>query len=123
MRGLDLTYFLRRIGMFFLVVFVAATIKGFLYGRAHPDELVASVKKFSPTVDAAVTLREAELSWQTWVTPATAGKALGWMAEKDWQATVDVLKTYGGVTTPLTPADIYTNDFVPSGAEFVPPQT
>jgi diguanylate cyclase (GGDEF)-like protein len=30
--------------------FVAASLKGFLYARAHPDELVAAVKKFSPTV-------------------------------------------------------------------------
>jgi NitT/TauT family transport system substrate-binding protein len=101
--------------------FVGATIKGFLYGRAHPDELVASVKKFSPTVDPAVTLREAELSWQTWVTSATAGKPLGWMAEKDWQGTVEVLKQYGGVTGELTTAQLYTNDFVPTGAEFMPP--
>jgi NitT/TauT family transport system substrate-binding protein len=101
--------------------FVAASIKGFLYGRAHPDELVAAVKKFSPTVEPAVTRREAELSWQTWVTPATAGKPLGWMAEKDWQETVEVLKQYGGVTSPLETAQLYTNDYVPSGAEFLPP--
>jgi NitT/TauT family transport system substrate-binding protein len=101
--------------------FVAASLKGFLYARAHPDELVASVKKYSPTVDAAVTLREAELSWQTWVTPATAGKPLGWMAQQDWEQTIAVLKQYGGVSTPLAAAQLYTNDFVPSGAEFVPP--
>jgi NitT/TauT family transport system substrate-binding protein len=101
--------------------FVAATIKGFLYGRAHPDELVAAVKTFSPMVDPAVTRREAELSWQTWVTPATAGKALGWMAEKDWQETVEVLKQYGGVSRALEAARLYTNDFVPTGPEFLPP--
>ena len=101
--------------------FVAASIKGFLYGRAHPDELVAAVKKFSPTVDPAITLREAELSWQTWVTPNTDGKPLGWMAEKDWEQTVEVLKAYGGVTTPLEASQLYTNDFVPSGNEYLPP--
>jgi NitT/TauT family transport system substrate-binding protein len=102
--------------------FVAASIKGFLYARQHPDELVAAVKKFSPTVDPAVTRREAELSWQTWVTPATAGQPLGWMAEKDWQQTVEVLKQYGGVETPLAAADLFTNDYVPTGADYVPPQ-
>ena len=101
--------------------FVAASIKGFLYARQHPDELVTAVKKFSPTVDPAVTLREAELSWQTWVTPATAGQPLGWMAEKDWQQTVEVLKQYGGVETPLDAAKLFTNDFVPTGAEYMPP--
>jgi NitT/TauT family transport system substrate-binding protein len=101
--------------------FVAASIKGFVYGRQHPDELVAAVQKFSPTVDAAITRREAELSWQTWITPATAGQPLGWMAEKDWEQTVEVLKQYGGVDTPLDPATLFTNDFVPTGAEYMPP--
>jgi len=101
--------------------FVAASLKGFLYGRQHPDEMVAIAKKFSPTIEPAVTLREAELSWQTWVTPNTAGKPLGWMAQQDWEHTVEVLKQYGGVTTPLEAEQLYTNAFVPAGAEFLPP--
>jgi len=103
--------------------FVAASLKGFLYGRSHADEAVATVKKYSEATDNAITRREMELSWQTWVTPNTANKPLGWMSEKDWDATVDVLKAYGGVTTPLTAAQIYTNEFVPTGAEFIPPQS
>jgi NitT/TauT family transport system substrate-binding protein len=102
--------------------FVAASVKGFLYARQHPDELLASVKKFSPTVDAAITLREAELSWENWVTPNTAGKELGWMSDKDWAQTVGVLKQYGGVTAPLEAEQLYTNDFAPKGAAFIPPQ-
>jgi NitT/TauT family transport system substrate-binding protein len=101
--------------------FVAASIKGFLYARQHPDELVAAVKKFSPTVDEAITRREAELSWENWVTPNTANKELGWMAAKDWEQTVEVLKQYGGVSTPLEASQLYTNDFAPSGTEFLPP--
>jgi NitT/TauT family transport system substrate-binding protein len=79
------------------------------------------VVKFSPTVEPAVTRREAELSWENWVTPNTAGKPLGWMAAKDWEQTVEVLKAYGGVATPLEAGQLYTNDFVPSGNEFLPP--
>jgi NitT/TauT family transport system substrate-binding protein len=103
--------------------FVAATLKGFLYGRAHIDELTATVKKFSETTVPAISRREAELSFNTWVTPSTAGKPLGWMSDKDWQQTVEVLKQYGGVTTPLEASQLYTNEFVPTGSEFVPPQT
>jgi len=101
--------------------FVAASLRGFLYARAHPDELVAAVKTFSPTVEDTVVRREAELSWQTWVTPNTDGKPLGWMSDKDWEQTVEVLKAYGGVTTPLAASQLYTNDFVPTGNEFLPP--
>lgn len=102
--------------------FVAPTIQGFLYGRQHPDEAAAIVKKYSEATDVRITKREEELSWNTWVTPATRGKPLGWMAEADWESTVAVLKRYGGVTTPLDPKQLYTNDFVPTGAQYVPPQ-
>jgi NitT/TauT family transport system substrate-binding protein len=57
------------------------------------------------------------------VTPNTANKPLGWMSPKDWAATVDVLKAYGGVTTPLEASELYTNEFVPTEAEFIPPQS
>jgi NitT/TauT family transport system substrate-binding protein len=102
--------------------FVPASIKGFLYGRQHMDEAIAAVKKYQPTADPGVTRLECELSWKTWVTPNTRGKPLGWSSDADWAGTVAVLKQYGGVATPLQPSEIYTNAFVPTGAEYVPPQ-
>jgi NitT/TauT family transport system substrate-binding protein len=102
--------------------FVAPSVKGFLYGRAHPDEAIATVRKYLETADPTIARRELELSWKTWVTPNTMGKPLGWAAAADWAETVTVLQQYGGVATPLTPDALYTNDFVPTGAEFVPPQ-
>ncbi len=103
--------------------FVAPTIKGFLYGRENPDEAVTIIKKYLETIDPAITRREMELSWKTWVTPNTKGKPLGWASDIDWSETVNVLKQYGGVTTPLEASTLYTNEFVPTGAEYVPPQT
>lgn len=102
--------------------FVTQSIKGFLYGRQHPDEAIASVKRYLPTVDPAISRRELELSWTTWVTPNTKGKPLGWEADADWNSTVAVLKQYGGVATPPALDALYTNEFVPSAAEYVPPQ-
>jgi NitT/TauT family transport system substrate-binding protein len=102
--------------------FVAASLEGFIYGRQNPDEMIAILKKFGPTLDTVIAKREAEWSWQNWVTPNTAGKPLGWSSDKDWAETVSVLKQYGGVTTPLEASQLYTNDFVPTGAQFVPPQ-
>jgi NitT/TauT family transport system substrate-binding protein len=101
---------------------VRASVKGFLYGRAHPDEMAQIVKKAQEASDIAITVREAQLSWSTWVTPTTANKPLGWMAAEDWNATVAALKAYGGVTTPLETGDLYSNEFVPTEAEFIPPQ-
>jgi NitT/TauT family transport system substrate-binding protein len=85
--------------------------------------MVAIVKKFSEATVPAISRREAELSFNTWVTPNTAGKPLGWMSDKDWDETVAVLKQYGGVTSPLEATQLYTNEFVPTAGEFVPPQT
>lgn len=102
---------------------VRASVKGFLYGRANPNEMAQIVKKYLEATDVAITLREAQLSWSTWVTPTSANKALGWMPPEDWASTVSVLKAYGGVTTPLDAAQLYTNDFVPEGKEFIPPQS
>lgn len=102
--------------------FVAATLKGFLYGRQHPDEAVAAVKAYQPTVDPAITRRELEWSWKLWLTPNTMGKPLGWGSAADWQSTIKVLRQYGGVTAPLEAAALYTNAFVPAGAEYIPPQ-
>jgi NitT/TauT family transport system substrate-binding protein len=105
-----------------LRAFVTPTIKGFLYARKNPDEGTAVVKKYLETVDLGITRREMELSWKNWVTPNTNGKSLGWGSDADWAATVDVLRQYGGLTVPLDAATLYTNEFVPTGAEFVPPQ-
>ena len=102
--------------------FVRATLKGFLYGREHVDEMAQIVKKYQEASDPAITKREAELSWSTWVTPTTRKKPLGWMAAEDWSATVDTLRKYGGVTSDLNPTQLYTNEFVPTEAEFIPPQ-
>jgi NitT/TauT family transport system substrate-binding protein len=101
--------------------FVAATLKGFLYGRNNVDEMIAIARKYSPAIEPAIARREAEMSWQSWISPNTEGKPFGWMSEKDWEETVDVLKQYGGVTAPLQARQLYTNDFVPAGAEFIPP--
>ena len=102
--------------------FVPATIKGFLYGRQHPDEAVAAVKKYQETVDLAITRRELEISWKLWVTPNTKGKPLGWGSDADWAATIGVLHQYGGVTATLEASELYTNEFVPTGDAYVPPQ-
>src|SRR5216684_324827 len=102
---------------------VRATMKGFIYGRANAEEMTQIVRKYQETTDPAITLRQPQLYSRTWVTPTTANNPLGWMAPEDWTATVAVLKAYGGVTTPLEAAELYTNEFVPTEAEFIPPQT
>jgi NitT/TauT family transport system substrate-binding protein len=102
--------------------FVNASLRGFLYARQNVEEAIAINRKFNAAASDAVTRREFELSWASWVTPNTAGRPLGWMSDKDWAETARVLREYGGVKTPIDIKHVYTNEFVPTGAEFVPPQ-
>lgn len=102
--------------------FVAPSLRGFLYARANPDEAVEIIRTYASTVDPAIARRELQLSWQTWVTPNTRDKPLGWNSDADWSETIAVLKQYGGVSEPLTVARLMTNEFVPESADFVPPQ-
>lgn len=102
--------------------FVRASLRGFLYARANPDETTDIIKKFQPNAVPAISKREMAISWTNWVTPNTANKPLGWMSEQDWAATIETAKNFGGMTGNLTTAQIYTNEFVPTEAEFIPPQ-
>ncbi|MDP6087945.1 MAG: hypothetical protein QGF68_18165 [Nitrospinota bacterium] len=43
----------------------------------------------------------------------TWGKPLGWMAEKDWKNTEEVLLKTDVLKSPLPPSQYYTNEFVP----------
>jgi NitT/TauT family transport system substrate-binding protein len=101
--------------------FVRASVRGFLHARANPQEAAETLKRYLETAVDAVTLREMELSWEIWVTEPTRGQPLGWMSAEEWDATLQVLMTYGGMEQALDPAQVFTNDFVPVGAEFVPP--
>lgn len=102
--------------------FVAASIRGFLYARENPDEAAEILLEYSPEFQTEVALREMEISWDTWVPPSTSGQPLGWTAEEDWIAMLEILATSGGVENPPAPDDVFTNEFIPEGDEFVPPQ-
>ncbi len=102
--------------------FVAASLRGFLYARQNPDEAALINKKYAETTDPVVTRREMEMSWNTWVSPNSRNRPLGWMSDKDWESTVEVLRQYGGISNPPDPKKLFTNAFVPTGKEFIPPQ-
>lgn len=100
--------------------FVEASIRGFLYARENQQ--AAAVESYDSTIDPTVTMRQMELSWQTWVTPNTTGKPLGWMSTADWRSMLEILQSHGGVDDPPSPDQLSTNQFVPEQEQFVPPQ-
>jgi NitT/TauT family transport system substrate-binding protein len=44
----------------------------------------------------------------------TEGHPYGWMSEKDWAVSVDILTRTGQLDKPIAPQGLYTNDFVPT---------
>jgi NitT/TauT family transport system substrate-binding protein len=49
----------------------------------------------------------------TFQTENSKGHPLGWMSDKDWQETVEILQATGYVAKPPPVADLYTNDLIP----------
>jgi NitT/TauT family transport system substrate-binding protein len=47
-------------------------------------------------------------------TKNTAGKPYGWMSDKDWAVSVDILLKTGQIDKPFPPQSLYTNEFVPT---------
>ena len=47
-------------------------------------------------------------------TANTQGHVLGWMSEKDWAASADILVRTGQLDKPIPAASLYTNEFVPT---------
>jgi len=93
--------------------FLAASIKGWQDAVADPQAAAQALVKQFPNADAQMMLEELNQSLKMLHTKNTEGKPLGWMAQEDWQQTIDLLHQYGGLET-VKPLDAYyTNDFLP----------
>lgn len=92
--------------------FVRATRKAIDMSRADPDRAVAAAMAEKPQSDAALLKAQLVASLGLLESPASRGKALGYMAPADWSLTLDLVKKYQDVTTDMQPTAFYTNKFV-----------
>jgi NitT/TauT family transport system substrate-binding protein len=81
----------------------------------HIDEVVDTAMKLSK---ASAERRESvKMQWLETMrrlhTKNTAGKPYGWMSDKDWETSINILTETEKLTKPLRPQDLYTNDFIP----------
>ncbi len=93
--------------------FVAASSRGWDAAVKDPEAAVQAIMKLFPASDPAL-LRDGlriVLSEQLH-TPASAGKPIGWTAESDWSAMLDVLAKYANVK-PKELSAYYSNAFIP----------
>lgn len=59
-----------------------------------------------------VLTKQIELTIETFETPATAGKPIGWQADADWNAALVSMEKANAIPSGLTLSDIFTNDFI-----------
>lgn len=93
--------------------FVAASQKGWEYALQHPDEAVDLALKEFPQVDRNYLKGSWEIARSLLNTPNTEGRPIGWMSDKDWQQTLDLLQRYAGLENPKPLDFYYTNAFLP----------
>jgi NitT/TauT family transport system substrate-binding protein len=94
--------------------FVAATLRALREVRDSPEAGWKSVVRQKPEVEAKLAQIGLENTLPLLATANTKGKPLGWMSDKDWDATLDFLATYMGLGAKQSLDTYYTNAFVPS---------
>lgn len=97
--------------------FVAAVIKGYQYTLEHPEEALEAIKLRSTELAGQpeeVLLEQVKLTMSLIHSQATEGKPIGWMANEDWDRTLDLLFETGGIEMRPANVDVFTNDFIPT---------
>jgi ABC-type nitrate/sulfonate/bicarbonate transport system substrate-binding protein len=96
--------------------FVKGVVKGYEYALEHPEEAVDAVTKRSEELAGQpreVLLEQVKLTLDFIHSPATEGKPLGWMADEDWNNTIDPLAETEAIDERFPNEVFYTNEFVP----------
>ncbi len=94
--------------------FVRASLKGWEYALAHPEEAVDILAGMFENVDKGVSLGQLQNTRQLLHTDRTKDKPLGWAAPEDVTASEQILAKYAGLTAIGNPNAYYTNQFIPT---------
>ena len=101
-------------------------LRRFVRASAKALNEVITAEKTEEAVDVAMRLSGAreerresvKLQWlettRRLATKNTEGQPLGWMSDKDWAVSVDILVKTGQLEKSIAPSALYTNEFVPA---------
>ena len=101
-------------------------LRRFVRATARALDEIVKPENTDEAVDVAMRLSGARderresvrLQWTETIprlrTPNTQGHVYGWMSEKDWAASADILVRTGQLDKPIPTASLYTNEFVPT---------
>jgi ABC-type nitrate/sulfonate/bicarbonate transport system substrate-binding protein len=90
--------------------FMAATVRGYEYAIAHPDESVEILLRASPETDAELARRS-----QAWLSPRYQDDAERWGLQTlaVWQEFADFMFENALIDKVIDPEEAFTNDFLP----------
>jgi NitT/TauT family transport system substrate-binding protein len=101
-------------------------LRRFVRASAKALNEIVKPEKTEEAIDVAMRLSGArderresvKLQWlettRRLATKNTEGKPLGWMSDKDWAVSVDILVKTGQLEKPIQTQSLYTNEFVPT---------
>ncbi len=94
--------------------FVRATIRGWKDAQADPQAGIAAMLRQFPTTNQDFLVAGLPMVFEHFYSDDTQGRPLGWMSERVWQETVNILREYGGMEGNPPLSALYTNEFVPT---------
>jgi NitT/TauT family transport system substrate-binding protein len=94
--------------------FLAAVVRAKDYVEANPEEARDMVMAQRPDVDPDQILADITTMPRYEHTAASEGMGYGAIAEEDILQTISLLEQYSGVEPGLSPADLYTADYLPA---------
>ncbi|MGV3487122.1 MAG: ABC transporter substrate-binding protein [Tuberibacillus sp.] len=93
--------------------FIAATNKGWKYTVDHPGEAADILAKHSKKESKEVALQEIKIMIPNVHTKNSEGKPYGWMSDKDWKTSIELLQKYAEMGGSSKTTDYYTNQYIP----------
>ncbi len=92
--------------------FVKASLRGFRYARAHPQEAMKILLKYQPTLDRAVSMSSMKAGFEIIFTKAAEKNGIGFMTKEKMKRTRDIISRVYKISPPPKLEDIYTNEFL-----------
>ncbi len=93
--------------------FVRASVKGWAEAVKHPAEAAEIGRQSFPLANPKLLEVKLQAVAQALHSAASIGHPIGWMAQEDWVGTIDMLKSFMGLTSAAPVTDYYTNAFIP----------
>ncbi|MGV6871885.1 ABC transporter substrate-binding protein [Pseudochelatococcus sp. B33] len=95
--------------------FLKATVEAFEIAEKEPERAVDALISALPEhgKNRSQLLRQLELGSGSLKTKYTEDKPLGWIDDRDWEETQNLLVTYGGMSRKVPVEQLSTNEFLP----------